>query len=124
MRIQRNIRKTDCELLMREIRDRGYEFVLPCNLPDRWLKPIVRDLLAAEVEELYEEAEDEASLMSVMIAVSALHQGRNGASPFDEDAMHKWVNRYKKAVIDELLGRQTGVFRSRATIDDIVAYEG
>lgn len=121
MRMQHKIRQTDCDLLLREIRARGHQFVLPSNLPDRWLKPIARDLLAAELEEAAEGVVEGPHLMSAMIAVSALLANRIGShAVFDESVMHSAINRYKKAVLDELLGRQTGVFRSRATLDDFL----
>lgn len=124
MRMQSKIRKTDCDQLFREIQMRGHHFALPSNLPDRWLKPIARDLLAAELEEAAEGVVKGPHLMGAMIAVSALMANRMGSrAVFDESVMHRAVNRYKKAVLDELLGRQTGIFRSQATVEDIVMSE-
>lgn len=69
-----SMEQSDLMQLKREVLDRGPEAALPCNLPDKWL-----GLLARDIEMLSQEQDSSHSYLSAPLAVIAqLLLGKSG----------------------------------------------
>lgn len=108
---------TDLDELEREILAQGPEAALPQNLPDRWLQTLVRDLL----DGMFDEERLGGICAGPMLLAAELANAQAAVS----DATHpnqRFVDcfaRYRTALMEELLGRQTGIFRREYSVADI-----
>lgn len=90
---------------------------MPQNLPDRWLRILVRDLLNG----MFDEERLGGICAGPMLLAGALANVQTAAS----DATHPNLRlidsfaRYRTALMEELLGRQTGIFRREYSVTDI-----
>lgn len=112
MRIQRNIPKTDFTKFGEEVLDKGAEAALPKNLPDRWLKRLARDVVNAQKAAIEGRGEDIKTCVPwIVFPVIALLSHKKGCSPQEhsEDEVLSEVQKYKDALLSELIARQVGV---------------
>ncbi len=121
----KTVRRTDLNQLAKDVLSRGRLAALPSNLSDNWLRVIGRDILGAEKANLQGKEEVASEMMlGPLLLVSALHA--HGSSKDSEqidismDEVQQRLKRFSAAVVNEILGRETGVFMRQYNIDDIV----
>jgi hypothetical protein len=112
---------TDLVGLQRELMTHGPEVALPQNLPDEWLRALVRDMLTAVA------SGDEENLgvkLLVLALVSA--QGRDGTTQDSNvetfiqiEPISSYIASYQLALADELVARQIGTFACEYTVANI-----
>src|SRR4051812_41840654 len=114
MRMMRTIPKTDINKLAKEVLSRGATAALPKNLPDRWLRAIGRDF--ARIQKAHLEGRDdppEADLTGAILLVAALRTHKSGVPAeemnFTVADLKEDLDKYSTAVLDEIIGRETGV---------------
>jgi hypothetical protein len=108
----RHVPPTDLAALQREVLARGAEAALPHKLPDRWLRALLRDLMKSMTTGHPEEAS------GTMLLVIALAEARKSnavassetASLVTEEQLVNHYAVYRMALMEEMLGRQTGIF--------------
>lgn len=108
---------TDIDALEREVLARGPEAALPQNLPDRWLRVLVRDLLNTGFDKERPGDICAGPLILVAALVDAQAAGADEMRPRPE-LMDSFA-RYRIVLMEELLGRQTGIFRREYSVSDI-----
>lgn len=119
----RHIPPTDLAALHREVLAHGPEAALPQNLPDRWLRAIVRDMM----ECMFDETGASSSAAGAVLLVLALALPRDaGASTglpneslLPDDKLTIYFAKYRDALMEELVARQTGIFRLSYSLSDI-----
>jgi hypothetical protein len=123
VRRPRQIPPTDVIALKREVLARGPEAALPQNLPDRWLRALVRDLMQAvsDEEALVNCATGVMLLVTALAfaqAVSTVAPGQAGHSIPDERLVDCFAS-YRMALMEEVLARHTGIFTRQYSVADI-----
>jgi hypothetical protein len=98
--------------LHREVVARGPEAALPQNLPDKWLRAIVRDIRAAAAGSKDHDARSAQTLAFVLADATV------DDAALDERLPHCFAA-YQLALIEELIGRQTGIYPRRYSLTDI-----
>ncbi len=116
---------TDIQKFSEEILVRGAEAVMPQNLPDRWLRLISRDLREAQKAGFQGRHEEKAVNLAVpILIVAALLANKQASgrlsSKLTTKAVHDGIRKLEVAIVDEILGRETGVFLRKYTTDRIV----
>lgn len=116
---------TDVRKLVTDVLSRGALGAMPRNLPDRWLRAIVRDNLKAEIAQRNGKLQDcDAYLAATFLLVSALqshkHEVERTPADLTENEILQGVSRFSAALKDELIGRETGVFMHQYDIHTIV----
>ncbi|KGX23961.1 hypothetical protein X986_6143 [Burkholderia pseudomallei] len=112
-----SVSPTDLDALEREVLARGPEAALPQNLSDTWLQVLVRDLL----DGMFDQERVGGICAGPMLLVGTLADAQAGASNTTrpEPRLIECFARYRTALMEELLGRQTGIFRREYSITDI-----
>lgn len=110
----------DLSALEREVLNRGPEAALPQNLSDWWLRIIVRRLLQGVYDEEWAKAYGFCAGAALLVRAIMDAQDSADATPSARKLIDCFV-RYRTALIEELLGRQTGVFRREYSVADIFA---
>ncbi|RZF23611.1 hypothetical protein EVC45_43460 [Paraburkholderia sp. UYCP14C] len=119
----RHIAPTDLASLQREVLARGPEAALPQNLPDRWLRAIVRDMMQCMFDRT--DAPSTAVGAVLLVLALALHReagastGVIDASSIPSDKLTDYFAKYRDALIEEIVARQTGVFQHSYSLSDI-----
>lgn len=119
----RNLRRplsvpsTDIDALEREVLARGPEAALPQNLPDRWLRVLVRDLLNTVFDK--ERPGDICAGPLILVAALVDAQAASADATRPKPELMDSFARYRIALMEELLGRQTGIFRREYSVSDI-----
>lgn len=113
-RRSRHVPRTDMDALFREVVARGPEAALPQNLPDKWLRAIVRDTRRAAM------SGDGDPARSAMVLAFALADATVDKAVLDE-RLPDCIASYQLALIEELIGRQTGIFPHPYSLSDIFA---
>lgn len=122
MRLERNIPKTDLNKLSKEILSRGPIAALPRNLPDRWLRTLGRDIAYIHKMALYGRGDGDAK-GPVLVALALLaHKNSIDMADhnFSEEQVAEAVQKYSAAVLDEIVGRQTGIYLFDHNLNSIV----
>ncbi|ANB78127.1 hypothetical protein AYM40_37820 (plasmid) [Paraburkholderia phytofirmans OLGA172] len=125
VRRPRQIPPTDLVALQREVLTRGPEAALPQNLPDRWLRALVRDLMQALSNE--DAPGDIAAGAVLLVTALALAQAGNTAPPgqtgtsIPEGRLVDCFASYRTALMEEVLARHTGIFTRQYSVADIFA---
>lgn len=123
MRRARLVPKTDLNKLTGEVLSRGCEAALPHNLPDRWLRPIGRDIAEARKAYLEEDGPeiDLCGPLLIVIALLSRKKGKNSAvDEFSTDELMAGLDSYGRAIQEEIIGRQTGVFLRDYTVENVI----
>lgn len=107
-----------------EVLARGPLAALPRNLSDRWLRLIGRDLSRAQKANL-EGKDDESIDISVpLLIVAALLAEKRNVDLHDADISESEIMdglaNFQQAVVEEIVGRETGIFRVQFTMENIV----
>ncbi len=105
------IQATDVSQLISELRSRPYSAAFPKQLPDRWLRPIARDL--RQIEQLMAQDDLEADAPMAGPVVLAMHilegrlQERGQARPvsLSVEQVSSWLQVYQFLVERELVTR-------------------
>lgn len=108
----KHVPRTDMDALFRDVVGRGPEAALPQNLPDKWLRAIVRDMRRAAT------FDDGLPARSAMVLAFALAEVTVDEAVFDE-RFPDCLASYQLALTDELIGRQTGIFPRQYSISDV-----
>ena len=122
MRIKRTIPKTDIEKLGKEVLDKGPIASLPRNLPDRWLKPLARDIVRAQKAALEGHPVDINGFVPwIFFVVIALLSHKKGCAlqEHSDNEILEEIQKYKDAILSELIARQTGILLLPYEIDSI-----
>lgn len=125
MRRTRAVPKTDLNKLSGEVLSRGCEAALPQNLPDRWLRLIGRDIVEArkallEGEEDGPEIDISGPLLIVVALISKKNRKNSLVDEFSTDELMAGLDSYGRAIQEEIVGRQTGVFLRQYTVENVV----
>jgi hypothetical protein len=117
--------ETDLKKLADEILSQGPEAAMPKNLPDGWLRLIGRDLREAQRAGLQGRHEDKAiNLAAPILIVAALLAEKKNAGQSNRNLTTKTVydgiRKLELAIIDEIVGRETGIFLRKETMETIV----
>lgn len=116
---------TDVDQFATEVLSRGLGAALPQNLPDRWLRRLGRDIVISQ-KAILEGRDDDpnvkiATLLLVVAAFLSEKLVSCGADPaLSDDMLLVGLQRYESAISEEIIGRQTGVFLRKYTLDTIV----
>lgn len=110
----------DLDALEREVLAQGPEAALPQNLSDWWLRILVRRLLQGKYDD--EWAKFYGICAGPGLLVTAIMNAQSSSHPKSpEPRFADCFLRYRTALIEELLGRQTGVFRREYSLTNIFA---
>jgi hypothetical protein len=125
MRRLKIIPKTDIEKLSEEVLKRGSNSALPQNLPDRWLRAIARDFMGSQKAGLEGRGREvDEYLMAPILIVTMFVAVKQNISTDEASLMTPEImaglNRFEKAIQEEILGRETGIFINHYTIENIV----
>ncbi|WP_132258787.1 hypothetical protein [Paucimonas lemoignei] len=127
MRRTRTVPRTDLNKLSSEVLSRGCEAALPQNLPDRWLRLLGRDVVEARkafLEENEEQDGPEIDISGPLLIVVALLSKKNRKTSlvdeFSTDELMASLDSYGRAIQEEIVGRQTGVFLRQYTVENVV----
>ncbi|WP_143297250.1 hypothetical protein [Burkholderia pseudomallei] len=119
----RHIPRTDLVALQREVLALGPEAALPHNLPDRWLRTIVRDMMQCMFDNT--DASNIAAGAVLLVLALALHRDAGASTGLPDesllpgDKLTDYFAKYRDALMEELVARQTGVFRHSYSLSDI-----
>lgn len=106
------------DALEREVLSQGPEAALPRKLSDEWLGILVGSLLNAMYDEDW--WRDGGICAGPALLVATIADAQTSADPTrPQPRLLDCFARYRTALIEELLGRQTGVFRRPYSLVDI-----
>lgn len=125
MRRNKIVPKTDLDKLSKEVLARGCDAALPRNLPDRWLRALSRDIVRAQKAELEGRGDDTSvDISGPLLVVAALvaskrHENlqETNLSPAE---LTDGLNKFGRAIAEEIIGRETGVFLRQYSLQNIV----
>lgn len=110
----------DLDALEREVLAHGPEAALPQNLSDWWLRILVRRLLQGVYDD--EWAKFFGICAGPALLVEAIMNAQSSSDPRRPTlGFTDCFVRYRAVLLEELLGRQTGVFRREYSLTDIFA---
>lgn len=125
MRRVRTVPKTDLTKLTNEVLSRGCNAALPQNLSDRWLRVLGRDVGKAQ-KALLEGHEDDldVDISGPLIIVAAFMARKREVNAKNEGVSHDellaGLEVFGRAIQEEILGRETGVFLRQYTLDNFI----
>lgn len=113
---------TDVVAVMRALLARGPAAALPQNLPDTWLRLLLRDMLATQSPGGHDH-------LAVKMLVVALLSAQKRALPlagvwnfeslFESEPFDSWLHNYHLALIGECVERQVGAGPKEYTIENV-----
>lgn len=115
----RHIPPTNVGMLASHLRARHYRFAFPSGLPDRWIRPIARDL--REIEQVMEgdDSVGEPNMAGPLMITTHLLLGRmkergvQAPIEMSEELAARWFRLYQVFVERELVTRTIGIPGSR-----------
>ena len=109
--------QSDLLQLKREVLDQGPEAALPCNLSDKWL-----GMLARDIEMLQEETDSDHSYLSAPLAIIVqLLFGKSGQSEgsFTEEELFEYLQYLQIEIALEVARRSANIDVVPATMETI-----
>ncbi|WP_250510317.1 hypothetical protein [Caballeronia sp. GACF4] len=111
---------TDVVALMRALLTRGPEAALPQNLPDAWLRGLLRDMVATLMPEGHDHLPVKLLVLSLASArkqAQPLPEAWDLASIFESEPFDSWLHTYHLALTTELISRHVGAASAHHTVE-------